>query len=354
METNTVSIEQSNLSSDLTVVPSPKKRIEYIDLMKGVCITLVVFHHAVGFFGVEIIDKVLHNFRMPLYFFLAGMFFKRYSCFMEFLIRKTNRILIPFLFFSWIPYCALSFLYTDNFTNPLFWLLAPIKTYNGVLWFLKSFFIAQVFYYLFDTVTRNKSVWIKIIILLIVTLITYYLSGYYNKFHSSDQPSIIERPFFTSIMMQPYLYVAHLVNSHHLLQQEWSKRQTISCIVLALTCSFLFAQPNVVINKAQYGDNYILAYISAISSICVVIIISKNIKRLPFFSYLGRYSLIVLGTHFAYLTVLKRLCDFSDFVNFVILMVLMPPTIWFFKKFFPYFTAQKDLIKYKSREASQS
>ena len=98
METDKVSIEQPNHSSDLTGAPSPKKRIEYIDLMKGFCITLVVYHHAVGYFGVEIIDKVLHNFRMPLYFFLAGMFFKRYSCFTEFLIRKTNRILIPYFF----------------------------------------------------------------------------------------------------------------------------------------------------------------------------------------------------------------------------------------------------------------
>ena len=46
---------------------SPKKRIEYIDLMKGVCITLVVLFHVINNTTIEIIDNALTNIRMPLY-----------------------------------------------------------------------------------------------------------------------------------------------------------------------------------------------------------------------------------------------------------------------------------------------
>ena len=53
-----------------------KKRIEYIDLMKGVCITLVVLLHVIWTFNIDIVDNVLSNIRMPLYFFLSGLFSK--------------------------------------------------------------------------------------------------------------------------------------------------------------------------------------------------------------------------------------------------------------------------------------
>ena len=327
-----------------------KKRIEYIDLMKGVCIIYVVFHHTVFLFGIDIVDKVVFNFFMPLYFFIAGIFFKPLSCFKEFLIHKTNRILIPYFFFSWVPYCALSFLFTTNFTNPLFWLLAPIHTNNGVLWFLKSLFFAQILYYFFDKATRNKSILTHVIILAIITLINYYVCGLYEEYVLSTRRSIIEHAFFTAVMMLPYLYAAHLTKIYGLLQKEWSRKQLGVFLILAIACAFLFAQKNVSLNVARFGDIYPFTYISALSSIGVVIILCKKIKRLPFVSYLGRYSLIVLGTHYAYLTILRKIYDFPEYINFIILLVLMPPTIWLFKTIFPYFTAQKDLIKYRPKD----
>ncbi len=331
-----------------------KKRIEYVDLMKGFCIILVVYHHSVYSFGVEKIDLVLNNFRMPLYFFLAGLFFKPYSCFMEFLIRKTNRILIPYFFFSWIPFCLLSFLYTKKFTHPIFWVLSPIYTYHGVLWFLKSFFISQIIFYLFYKATKNKSILTHVIILVVMTLVNYYVCGFYEKNVLSKRFPIIEHSFFTAVMVQPYLYVAYLVNSFGILKKEWGRRQTIICLIVSIVCAFLFAQQNVSLVNSRFGDFYPFAYISALSSICVVVIICRKIKKLPFVSYLGRYSLIVLGTHYAYLTVLNNLWEFPYFVNFIILLILMPPTIWLFKTLFPYFTAQKDLIKYRPKTTTES
>ena len=52
-----------------------KKRIEFIDLAKGVCILMVVMGHCgfpIDIPGWEIV-------RMPLYFILSGLFFKDYG-----------------------------------------------------------------------------------------------------------------------------------------------------------------------------------------------------------------------------------------------------------------------------------
>lgn len=62
----------------LITPPRNKSRIEYIDLMKGICITLVVLIHCKISFDNEHIVNMLEHLRMPLYFFLSGLFFKKY------------------------------------------------------------------------------------------------------------------------------------------------------------------------------------------------------------------------------------------------------------------------------------
>ena len=79
---------------------TPSKRIDFVDLTKGVCIILVVMTHIGGAF--ELLDRgsMLSCFRMPLYFFISGVFFKPYEALSGFILRKINKLIIPFLFLS--------------------------------------------------------------------------------------------------------------------------------------------------------------------------------------------------------------------------------------------------------------
>lgn len=52
-----------------------KKRIEFIDLAKGICILLVVQIHVYGDTSYTFFNAMT-IFRMPLYFFLSGIFLK--------------------------------------------------------------------------------------------------------------------------------------------------------------------------------------------------------------------------------------------------------------------------------------
>ena len=68
-------------------------RIAYIDLAKGFCIVLVVLFHAKGVLNIHYAsDTFLGSFRLPLYFFLSGLFFKDYGGLSKFFIKKTNRL----------------------------------------------------------------------------------------------------------------------------------------------------------------------------------------------------------------------------------------------------------------------
>ena len=128
-----------------------QKRIEYFDLMKGICIVLVVVCHCYEELGLSVENKhlwsMLEHLRMPLYFFLSGMFFKEYSSFVDFVIRKTNKLIIPFLFFVIITVIP------KLITGEVELGLIPIKKhftwmikYGGYLWFLRTLFFANILY----------------------------------------------------------------------------------------------------------------------------------------------------------------------------------------------------------------
>ena len=132
-------------------------RIEYIDLAKGICITLVVMLHLSFLGGVKFsVEYYLQTFRMPLYYFLSGCFFKAYGGFWDFVKRKTNKLLIPFFFFYFFISCLTPRLVYDFWGidwEPLEWSQFPTAFYYGkyplgALWFLYCLFRINIVFYL--------------------------------------------------------------------------------------------------------------------------------------------------------------------------------------------------------------
>ena len=134
-----------------------QKRIEFLDLAKGICIILVVVFHMTNYYHVSMpAADFFKSFRLPLYFFLSGLFFKSYSGFSDFFVRKVNKLLVPFLFWYLllsvlVPYllfqlfgisfseknmnitfvdCLLNFYVNENFPNAPLWFLLCLFEVN--------------------------------------------------------------------------------------------------------------------------------------------------------------------------------------------------------------------------------
>lgn len=123
-------------------------RIQFIDLAKGVCIFLVVMYHV----GIDI--PYLDIIRMPLYFILSGLFFKEYTGFGDFLIRKTNKILIPFVAFyllGCLCYYALEIAFPGTYQAEEGFLnifTTSHHVFNTPVWFLLCLFWVSILFYL--------------------------------------------------------------------------------------------------------------------------------------------------------------------------------------------------------------
>lgn len=137
-----------------------QKRIEYIDLAKGFCIILVVIYHLTEYYSLQMpLNNFFKAFRLPLYFFLSGMFFKDYGSFLEFVKRKTNKLIIPFVF--WFLLFSVGFVQIQKACGLHLW---NVKDYsivycltdwitretfpNAPIWFLICLFEVNILFYM--------------------------------------------------------------------------------------------------------------------------------------------------------------------------------------------------------------
>jgi fucose 4-O-acetylase-like acetyltransferase len=177
-------------------MPLTKPRIEYIDVIKGFSILWVVIIHLPPMS----LDWLYVGYRMPLFFFISGVFF-RMRPFKVFFYRRINTLIVPFVFFyiitflltivkyeviapqlSSVDYIGMGEFkeYATNFIN-LFKVSydrinSPPMLINGALWFLIALFNIQMVYYALNKIIRNKYFLLSLCLIfhIIGKILSYY------------------------------------------------------------------------------------------------------------------------------------------------------------------------------------
>lgn len=319
-----------------------KSRIEYVDLMKGICISLVVIVHCDVSFPVQIANDMLQNLRMPLYFFLTGLFFKPYNSFLEFVIRKTNKLIIPYIFFAFIPYLFFDLFFSSGVNRSLFYYcFMLIEPYNYPLWFLRSLFVSYLFFYLIYELIIRFSPWIGMAVVLLLS----YVSWWFSFRLPAGNYSYLLQNLITSIFALPFIYVATYARKAGVLTKAFACNNLVIVFIIGFLVWAVCAQNNVVFIKAHFGNNYPLLYFSALGGISCLWVICYRLKKLFYFSYVGRYSIVVLGTFAPVSRYLSSQFGLTGSIQAIITLAVMPLFIWISVRCFPYLTAQKNLIR---------
>lgn len=133
---------------------SETKRIEWIDIAKGLTMVFVVLGHTLreGF-----VHNVVYSFHVPCFFFLSGMVTNDELSIKE-VCKDANRILIPYYFWGLVSIAiygvlgsvaAASFnMNTDSIWENIGKLLYgySILSFNAPLWFLPALFATKIIY----------------------------------------------------------------------------------------------------------------------------------------------------------------------------------------------------------------
>jgi len=98
--------QSTELSKPIASAAALAKRVQYIDIAKGIGIVLVVMGHNDFALISPFAHKLIYSFHMPMFFFMSGMFFRPDVPFWSFLCNRFNRVLKPFLAILLLVSCA--------------------------------------------------------------------------------------------------------------------------------------------------------------------------------------------------------------------------------------------------------
>lgn len=319
------------------------KRVDYIDLIKGLTIWGVVWFHTAH---LTWLTALLVN---STFFFLSGFFFKR-KPFKTFVYEKVKSILVPFLFFYLLsyPYRIIEY-YWDNRTLVNFnwdcifdvFKFVPYHDYlfvNVPLWFLVCLFSVQLLYYFLSFFDKRL---IAIFALLCLGLEEVFLSI----------PS-----FF---MVNVAFYYIGFFALGNLVGKSWIEKlkdvrfRKVSLFISALLFVALFI-PIDGLSGWWYDTAYHVKLFMTFFIVMTVASWFNEKQYLSMIRFYGENSLIILGFHLIPLIVLMRInyaifrecTPFMGFIQSVIVMAVMYVVILFCNRYIPFLVGKKGTRKY--------
>lgn len=339
-------------------------RIVFFDLAKGFCIILVVLYHVSQLTGTALyINDYCKLFRMPLYFFLSGVFFKEYGGFVDFLKRKTNKLLIPFSFWHVVLSVCLSFflarccsiIVSHKFAECSFIQLLGSVYYENFpfapIWFLLCLFEVNIYFYVINLISKKFSKRSDSVLALLS--IACGLLGLVLWYTDNHLPLYLD----SALTSLPFFYVGYFIRKKTtVLTDENHNGYIFLFIIGALLLLFLAKKWAPEIFSLKYNKfspkTASLLYPCGIIGTLAVVFLAKLMKTIPPISYIGRYSIMILVTHYPLLMALNPVVGCLHLSKVLHLVVLLVVTLClyfllvpFMKKFLPHVTAQKDVIK---------
>lgn len=329
-----------------TLQISESNRVDFVDLIKGLVITLVVWVHTTHF---DWLDPTLVN---STFFFLSGIFFKP-APFREFVGKKARTLLIPFVSFYilCIPFIFVRHYWSnrtfDDFDysvlSQIFELfsLRPADAnldVDGPLWFLGCLFIIQIYYYFVSKLPRAVVFVIAVAVLL-----------------SKNVWLHLPSPFWTSnaVYWLGYFALGNLSGPALISALSEKRNRLIALGISAGLCVYFYFYHNLGLAEEESVVESLFSALYYCSIFFVLFAISSwfnGKKWLQPLRYLGNNTLIILVTHMHVLYVvssaghklLQTTSPWLGLVYVVLTLLILVPIIEFINRKMPFLLGKRN------------
>ena len=257
------------------------KRIEYLDIAKGLVMFIVVYHHT------SLVPKAIavlyHPFFMSFFFIVSGYFYK-YRDTKTYFKGKSYSLLLPYVIwrsvYSLIE-LALSIIKKEVTRGALIkWLkdyaygILALKSpsMSGPTWFFICLFVVSTIYYIIDKYSKNYR--IKTASVFLIALVGILL----NEFTSVLYPfklvnAMIELPiFFIGNALKRYEFMEKKI------QNGWRLYSIVIIYLLLSVLHYNICGTTVSVTNNQYHI-YPLFYVNAILGSIIIVSLGSYINR---------------------------------------------------------------------------
>src|SRR5690349_6040281 len=287
------------------------KRIEYLDIAKGIGILLVVLGHndfeVISLF----VQRLIYSFHMPLFFFLSGYFINASIPFFDFFKKRFNALMKPYIFTIFLIYFTSVSFEKMGFNTAI---TRTVKSLYGSghyldwvqLWFLPHLFVVSLYAFVFiRLMSRISNRWVRWGILLATLAITIPFLNIFYPFPLSILGRDYELwglPFSLDLVLASGFFFL-LGNEVRQATTEktfdnWLLLAATGGIVLLLNILF----PYEIDFNIRLYESFLVNTTEAILGILFILALARQIEvhttRLAsVLKYLGNISLIILLFH---------------------------------------------------------
>ncbi len=348
------------------------KRLDYLDLAKGIGILIVMLGHF-PFYGEPHISIQLYDFifsfHMPLFFIITGIIFG-YSrkwekqTFKELFIKKLKTIIYPYFMLSVIALALqvleMIFLNSGSTFDLQVTIMRTLtlKGYNA-LWYLPALFFTEILFFALEKLKVNRFIFVAVTPVITSLLAVYVYPDVSKMSYKSTAGDIFflvflysVRAFITCVFIYAGFFAYKLLSSD-IVENHPVYVFSAGLILLAADIILFRFNSSVNICLLQIGNPFLYYICSFSGSFAVILMCRAFPHKLRFISFLGINSLVIMATHnraaidfaFYFETLIKKVCSFINFfppqllrlaVVFIILVAIETVIVLIINRFMPF------------------
>ena len=277
-----------------------KKRIEYLDIARGIAIILMIIGHVIGK-GWKM--NLIFSFHMPLFIIVSGYFFKEKKI-KDFLINIFKKLILPYVLSVFIvDILKYAIIGKNNFidvlTNYLKQILfsysyikSDIKIESlGILWFMPFLAIIRIIFYVAKKIAKENN-----ILLGIICLFLSYV-GYIAGTKGYWMPFSVD----AALACMLFYYFGYLAMKKDIVNLIMNNKAILTVLLIIWVLTIMFGSIEIAVRKYPNG---LFTYIGAICGSIIIMKISMFINsKLKYtskiLSWFGRNSMYILVGHYA-------------------------------------------------------
>jgi len=374
-----------------------KKRLDYLDMTKGLGMILVLIGHLQGdsifTFSpyIQPLCVFIFSFHMPMFFIVSGILLAikndEVKPLKEVAKSRFRGIMIPYLWFSlfYLIVVVAALIKGEIAVQTLYLNIWYVISGYGmnVLWFLPALYLGELLFIFLRRRIRDHIPFITVVVLsnAIVYFLSYFvgIAKYPTPFaeRMHDLITVILRPilvcgfisigYYTHKLLRKGSQIGDFFNKPELNEKgKVSFKYRAAYIVLGLmlfgVCFGLFRVNNGIDFRSLAFRNVFFFFVCALSGSFGMISLCKGLPRIPLFCYWGIGSLIFMATHNSQ-TVLTFSLKTAMYVNqyltrargyicYAIVIVIITAystfMIWLIRRFFPFIIGKPFKLPWKN------
>ena len=226
------------------------KRLDYVDIAKGIGIVLVVCSHsdALGLMW------LMMGMFVPIFYFCSGYTYSMKGTLMECMKKRFRKLFIPYLFFNLLMFCAFMHFSLREIVGVFYsrYCLYPLDVTPNIkfltsgnypMWFLTSMIVSYLFFYLLVYFDRFKYWLFSIYVILTIVL--------------DRIPILLPWSLDTAFLTALFMYAGMVVRSRDYISAKWWQVGLILSVYIGLH----LVGGNMNLSVRMYGTSVFIYFI---------------------------------------------------------------------------------------------